>query len=110
MNRFVYLDNNATTKISERVREKMLPYLDLQFGNPSSIYGHGAKIRKAVEDSRFLCAKLLGCSSSNLIFTSGGSESNCTAFNSAVNQFPTRKKIVTTKVEHSSILEYCKLL
>lgn len=110
MNRFVYLDNNATTKISEKVREKLLPYLDLQFGNPSSIYGHGAKIRKAVEDSRFLCSKLVGCSSPNLIFTSGGSESNCSAFNSAVNQLRQRKKIVTTKVEHSSILEYCSML
>lgn len=110
MNRFVYLDNNATTKISEKTREKLLPYLDLQFGNPSSIYGHGTKIRKAVEDSRFRCAKLIGCKPENLIFTSGGSESNCTAFNSAVCQTPERKKIVTTKVEHSSILEYCKLL
>lgn len=110
MNRFVYLDNNATTKLSERVREKLLPYLDLQFGNPSSIYAHGTKVRKAVEDSRFLCSSLVGCASSNLIFTSGGSESNCTAFNSALNQFPNRKKIITTKVEHSSILEYCSML
>ncbi len=110
MNRFVYLDNNATTKLSERTREKLAPYLDLQFGNPSSIYGHGAKVRKAVEDSRYWCAKLIGCKSENLIFTSGGSESNCSAFNSAVSQVPEKKKIVTTKVEHSSVLEYCKLL
>ena len=49
MNRFVYLDNNATTKIASSIKEKLQPYLDLQYGNPSSIYGHGVKVRKAVE-------------------------------------------------------------
>ncbi len=110
MNRFVYLDNNATTKLSEMVKEAVMPYLDLQYGNPSSVYGHGAKVGKAVADSRSMCAKLLNCEPNKLIFTSGGSESNCSAFNSAINQLSNRKKIVTTKVEHSSILEYCKLL
>lgn len=110
MNRFVYLDNNATTKLSEKVRESVLPYLDLQFGNPSSVYVHGTKVRKAVDDARFRCANLVGCKPQNLIFTSGGSESNCSAFNSAISQMPERKKIVTTKVEHSSILECCKML
>lgn len=110
MNRFVYLDNNATTKLSEKVREAILPYIDLQFGNPSSLYMHGAKVRKAVDSARSNCASLVGCQAKNLIFTSGGSESNCTAFNSAVNQLPKRRKIITTSVEHSSILEYCKML
>lgn len=110
MNRFVYLDNNATTKIATTVKEKIQSYLDLQYGNPSSIYNHGVKVRKAVEDARINCANLIKCNHKNLIFTSGGSESNATAFNSAINQYPNKKKIVTTRVEHSSILEYCDLL
>ena len=110
MNRFVYLDNNATTKISSHIKEKLQPYLDLQYGNPSSIYGHGVKVRKAVEESRQHCASLIKCDPKNLIFTSGGSESNASAFNSAINQYPNKKKVITTKVEHSSILEYCELL
>jgi len=110
MNRFVYLDNNATTKISANIREALLPYLDLQFGNPSSLYQHGVKIKRAVSKARENCAKLINCKPGNLIFTSGGSESNCAAFNSAINEFPNKKKIITTKVEHSSILEYCNLL
>ena len=110
MNRFVYLDNNATTKISKEIQERLQPFLDLQYGNPSSIYNHGAKIRKEIEQSRKHCAHLLNCSDRNIIFTSGGSESNCSAFNSAVNKYTNKKKIITTKVEHSSILEYCELL
>jgi cysteine desulfurase len=110
MNRFVYLDNNATTKIASHIKEKLQPYLDLQYGNPSSIYGHGVKVRKVVEEARQHCANLIKCKPNNLIFTSGGSESNCSAFNSAINQYPNKKKIITTKVEHSSILEYCELL
>lgn len=110
MNRFVYLDNNATTKISQDIKEKLQPYLDLQFGNPSSIYSHGKKVRKAIEQARNNCAELIKCKPNNLIFTSGGSESNCSAINSTINQNQNKKKIITTKVEHSSILEYCELL
>ena len=110
MNRFVYLDNNATTKISSTIKEKLQPYLDLQYGNPSSIYGHGVKVKKAVELARKNCTNLINCNPQNLIFTSGGSESNCSAYNSAINKYPDKKKIITTKVEHASIIEYCKVL
>ena len=110
MNRFVYLDNNATTKVTKYVVEKLEPYLELQFGNPSSIYSHGVKVRKAIDEARENCSKLINCDAKNLIFTSSGSESNCTAINSAINEKPSKKKIITTKVEHSSILEYCKIL
>lgn len=110
MNRFVYLDNNATTKISLSIQEKLQPFLNLQFGNPSSVYQHGKKIKEELSLARDNCAKLLNCKSTNLIFTSGGSESNCSAFNSAINEYSNKKRIITTKVEHSSILEYCELL
>ena len=110
MNRFVYLDNNATTKISSQIKEKLQPYLDLQYGNPSSIYNHGVKVKKMVEQARIDCSKLINCNPNNLIFTSGGSEGNCASFNTAINQHPTKNKIITTRVEHSSILEYCEIL
>ncbi len=110
MNRFVYLDNNATTKVSDEVKSKVLPFLDLQFGNPSSLYQHGAKIKKEIEAARKNCAQLIGCKEENILFTSSGSEANCAAINSAIWQFPNKKKIITSKVEHSSILEYCKML
>ncbi len=110
MNRFVYLDNNATTKISDEIRLAMSEYLNLQFGNPSSLYQHGAKVKQKINEARENLAELLNADSKNLIFTSGGSESNCAAFNSAIRQNPDKKRIITTKVEHSSILEYCKML
>ena len=110
MNRFVYLDNNATTKISSQIQEKIKPFLDLQFGNPSSLYMHGAKVKKAITIARRNVANLINAQTENIIFTSGGSEGNCAAINSAINQYPKKKKIITTKVEHSSILEYCALL
>ena len=110
MNRFVYLDNNATTKVASHIKEKILPYLELQYGNPSSVYGHGVKVKQAINESRESIAKLINCSSNNIVFTSGGTESNCSAFNSAINELSNRKKIITTKVEHGSILKYCGLL
>lgn len=110
MNRFVYLDNNATTKVSQEIREMVMPYLDLQFGNPSSLYQHGAKVRQAIDDARKSVCKLIKCEEKHLIFTGSGSEANCTAFNSAIFQRENKRKIITTKVEHSSILEYYKLL
>lgn len=110
MNRFVYLDNNATTKISDSIRTKIMPYLDLQFGNPSSPYNFGKQVKSEMAKSREVIAKFINCESKNIVFTSSGSEGNCSAINSAIRQFPTKKKIITTKVEHSSILEYCKIL
>lgn len=110
MNRFVYLDNNATTKVSDEIAEKLKPFLTLQYGNPSSLYSHGVKVKNAISVARQQCASLINCNSKNIVFTSGGSEGNCAAINSAINQYLNKTKIVTTKVEHSSVLEYCELL
>ncbi len=110
MNRFVYLDNNATTKMSERVREKIAPFLNLQFGNPSNLYNFGKQVKQEIANAREEVAKFINCKADNIVFTSGGSEGNCAAINSAIKQYPNKKKIITTKVEHASILEYCKLL
>ena len=110
MNRFVYLDNNSTTKLSQNVKDKIMPYLDLQFGNPSNIYNFGKQVKQEIDNAREEISKFINCKSENIVFTSGGSEGNCAAINSAIKQFSNKKKIITTKVEHASILEYCKLL
>ena len=106
----IYLDNNATTKISEEVLNAMLPFLKEDFGNPSSIYDFGKTVKEAIDKSRNTIATFLNCKDSEVIFTSCASESNCTAIMSAVKVNPNKKHIITTKVEHTSILETMKYL
>ncbi len=110
MNRTIYLDNNATTKVSEEVLTAMLPYLTNEFGNPSSIYSIGKKVKTKIEEARMIIAKHINASANEIIFTGSASESNATAIFSAVKNNPTKKHIITTKVEHSSILEAMKYL
>lgn len=105
MNQKIYLDNNATTKVSEEVLNEMIPYLKEEYGNPSSIYGFGRKIKEDLNKARLNIAKLINANPNNIIFTSSGSESNVTAIMSAIKVNPTKKHIITTKVEHASIME-----
>lgn len=110
MNQKIYLDNNATTKIDEKVLDAMLPYLREEYGNPSSIYSFGKKVKEDINNARKNISKLLNTDSDNIIFTSCGSESNVTAIMSSIKQNPNKKHIITTKVEHSSIIETMKYL
>lgn len=110
MNSKIYLDNNATTQCDERVLNAMLPYLKEQYGNPSSTYSFGKEIKESISIARKYISQLLNCSENEIIFTSCASESNATAIMSAVKKFPTKKHIITTKVEHASILEAMKYL
>jgi len=114
----IYLDNNATTQLDPAVIEEMLPFLTKYYGNPSSGYGFAAKARKAVDLARQRLAALLGCEPSEIVFTSGGTESNNTVINSAL-QFDPRGKfatgrirrgghVVTSAVEHSAVLGPCQ--
>lgn len=103
-NEIIYLDNNATTPIDPAVLEAMLPFLQNEFANPSSGYASAARVRDAIERARAQVAQLLGCESREIIFTSGGTESNNAAFHSATIAWPDRKHIVTTAVEHSAVL------
>ena len=116
---FIYLDNNATTPLDPAVTEEMLPFLTKYYGNPSSGYAFAAKSRKAVELARARLAALLGCDTSEIVFTSGGTESNNTAIHSALAYSavaaakdgqiePGGKRIVTTAVEHSAVLRPCQ--
>lgn len=105
MNKTIYLDNNATTKCAKEVVEAMLPYLENEFGNPSSIYSIGRNAKEKIQEARKNIAKLLNATEQEIIFTSCASESNVTAIMNAIKNNPTKKHIITTKVEHASIIE-----
>ena len=76
MEKMIYLDNSATTRLHKEVVEAMLPYFTEYYANPSAIYKSASKIRDDIEKSRELIAKSLNCKSSEIYFTSGGTESN----------------------------------
>lgn len=107
----VYLDYNATTPVDPRVAEAMWPYLRELFGNPSSLHTYGTDAKEAVETARARVAGLLGCHTDEVVFTSGGSESNNTAIKGVA--FTLRQKgyhIITTQIEHSAVITPCKFL
>lgn len=110
MNSTIYLDNNATTKCDEEVLNVMLPYLKNQYGNPSSTYSFGKEVKEEITKSRKKVAELLNANEDEIIFTSCASESNVTAIMNAVRYYPNKKHIITTKVEHASIMETMKYL
>ncbi len=105
---FIYLDNNATTPLDPAVIEEMLPFLTRYYGNPSSGYAFAAKARKAVELARERLAALLRCEPWEIIFTSGGTESNNAVIHSAVQFEPRGKHLVISSVEHSAVLRPCQ--
>jgi len=107
----VYLDYNATTPIDPEVISAMEPYLRNHFGNPSSSHSFGAATRSAVEKARKQVAELLGVHSYEIIFTSGGTESNNMAVQGvALSKSNQGRHIITSAVEHPAILEVCKYL
>lgn len=102
----VYLDYNATTPIDPRVLEAVIPYMKEEFGNPSSIHSYGRAGKAALDNSREQIAELLGARAKEIVFTSGGSESNNFAIKGIA--FLLREKgnhLITTQVEHASVLE-----
>lgn len=106
----VYLDNNATTRPADAVVEAMLPFLTESYANPSSVHRFGQLARKAVDEARGQIAALVGCLESELLFTSGGTESINTAIRGILNARAPRKRIVTSSVEHSATREFCTQL
>ena len=107
----IYLDNAATTPVPKAVADAMYDVLTHRFGNPSSQYPAGTEMKKAVEGWRAVVADALHCESSRLYFTSCGTESDNWAIQAALWQNRHRgRHIITTAVEHSAILEPCKLL
>ena len=106
----IYLDHNATTPVLPEVPEAMMPYLRTEWGNPLSAYKFGAKLRSVIATAREQVAELLGAHSLDIIFTSYGTEGNSTAIAAALKANPTKRHIVTSQVEHSSVLNYCMAL
>lgn len=104
----IYLDNNATTQLDPAVIEEMLPFLTKYYGNPSSGYGFAATARKAINLARERLAALLGCHATEIIFTSGGTESNNAVISSALQLDVRGKRVVTSSVEHSAVLRPCQ--
>ncbi|MDE5741505.1 MAG: cysteine desulfurase NifS [Oscillospiraceae bacterium] len=110
--RFIYADNAATTAVSKRVLDAMLPYMTEQFGNPSSIYKLGRDAEKAITEVREKIASAIGCSASEIFFTSGGSEADNWAIRSAAIRLGAKgkKHIITTNFEHHAVLHTCEFL
>ncbi len=109
--KFVYLDNNATTRIDPQVLDEMIPYLDEFYGNPSSIHQAGARVGKAIEAAREQVQALIGAQyASEVVFTSSATEATATAILSALEAEPDRNEIITTVVEHPATLALCQYL
>jgi cysteine desulfurase len=107
----IYLDNNATTQVAPEVFEAMRPFLTTHYGNPSSGHVLGRESRAAVDNARRQVAALLGARhSSEIVFTSCGSESNNWAIGGFLEQNPTRRHIITTRVEHEAVRKLCEHL
>jgi cysteine desulfurase len=105
--RRIYLDNNATTPVLPDVLEAMRPYFDEHFGNASSIHHHGQDTRAAIENARDSVALLLGCRAAEIVFTSGGTESDNLAIAGLASA---GDHIITSTIEHHAVLQACKHL
>lgn len=106
--RLVYLDNNATTCVAPEVRNAMLPFFDMLWGNPSSMHAFGGQTARYVEEAREKLAALIHADPSEIIFTSCGSESDNAAIYGAAEVLGTQAKIITTRVEHPAVLGSCR--
>ena len=105
----VYFDNAATTPMDKTVLEKMLPYLENGFGNPSSIHKKGREIKSVIEKCRSKIASLLSCEPGEIFFTSGGTEAdNMFILNTAIEK--KLDTIITSKLEHHAVLHCCEYL
>lgn len=101
--RIIYLDNNATTRVADEVREAMLPFLGGAYGNPSSIHRLGGEARRALDAARGEIAQWLDADPAEIIFTSGGTESDNLALLGTLEAWPKKRHIITTRVEHSAV-------
>jgi cysteine desulfurase len=110
MKQAVYLDNNATTMVAPEVFEAIQPFYMERYGNPSSMHSFGGSVAREVRAARAALAKLLGATPQEIVFTSGGTESDSTAILSALATNPGRREILTTRVEHPAVLNLCKHL
>lgn len=109
--RMIYLDHAATTYVDPRVQDAMLPYFSEQWGNPSSVYEHGRRARRALDEARDTVARVLGCRPNEIIFTSCGSESDNLAVKGVAFALQDRgRHIITSAIEHHAVLHSCDWL
>ena len=107
----IYLDYNATTPIAREVAEAMAPYLYEHFGNPSSSHPYGVATKRAIEAARAQVAALLGCQPAEIVFTSGGTESNNYAIRGVARAYRQRgNHVITSAIEHPAVIEVCRWL
>ncbi len=106
----IYMDNNATTRVAPEVLEAMMPYLRDYYGNPSSMHTFGGQVGRAVARAREQVADLLGAAPEEIVFTSCGTESDSTAILSALQTYPEKNHVVTTRVEHPAVKNLCENL
>jgi len=104
----IYFDNNATTRVDERVLEEMRPLFCELYGNPSSMHTFGGQTGRRIHHAREQVAALLGCEPSEIVFTSGGTESDNAAIKGALAAQPHKRKVITTRVEHPAVLSVCR--
>ena len=106
----IYLDNAASTAVHPEVVKEMMPYFDTQYGNPSSIHQFGRKAKNAIEKARKQVATLIGAEPNEILFTSGGTESNNTILDGVLtsNSEPDPEHIITSSIEHEAVLQPCK--
>lgn len=111
MEKRIYLDNAATTRLDHEVFEVMKPYFEEEYANPSSAYEFAGKIHNKVEDAREIIADFLGAESKEIYFTSGGSESDNWAIKGIADSLREKgNHIITTKIEHHAVLHTCEFL
>jgi cysteine desulfurase len=107
----IYLDHNATTPVAREVLDAMRPYLEREFGNPSSAHAYGAAAKEAVEQSRAQLAALLGCDPADAVFTASGSEADNLAIKgAALARLGERDHLITSAIEHPAVLGACRYL
>jgi cysteine desulfurase len=99
----IYVDNNATTMVAPEVLDAMLPYFGTYYGNPSSMHSFGGDVAAKINTARENVAKLIGAQPDEIIFTSCGTESDSTAIRAAIESYPDKKHIVTSRVEHPAV-------
>jgi cysteine desulfurase len=106
----IYFDNNATTKVADEVLEEMKPFFCELYGNPSSMHTFGGQVGHKIRSAREQVAGILGCDPSEVIFTSGGTESDNAAIKGTLAAVPNKHKVITTRVEHPAVLAVCREL
>ena len=106
----IYVDNNATTMVAPEVLDAMLPYFSTYYGNPSSMHSFGGEVAGSIKTARENVARLIGAQPEEIVFTSCGTESDGTAIRAAIESYPDKKHIVTSRVEHPAVKNLYEIL